>query len=237
VFEVIPPTNRYLVDLGAGDGISGSCSRNLIANHGWRGLLVEPDPEAAAQLAGHYQGNASVRTLEAGIYPGDIEIQLARAGVPRDLDLLIVKLSSNDWYVWRAIVDFRPKVVQIEYNAAFLPPQTMVIEYHPLNYWDGTLYFGASIQSLYELGKSKGYELVAVNFRGVNLFFVDRQYYERFHIKDNSRQRLYRPYNYNAPLTPDRLSVVMTEDHHAAPPTEDIVPDEVRIERRFRLDR
>ena len=33
------------------------------------------------------------------------------------------------------------------------PTQTMVIEYHPYNYWDGSLYFGASIQSLYDLGR------------------------------------------------------------------------------------
>ena len=90
---------------------------------------------------------------------GNIEILFEEAGVPKDLDLLVSDsdIDSNDYYVWRAIHDFRPKVVM---NAFFPPPQLMVIDYHPMNYWDGTYYIGASIQSLYELGKKKGYELI-----------------------------------------------------------------------------
>ncbi len=62
-----------------------------------------------------------------------------------------------------------------------------------MNYWDGTDYHGASIQSLYELGKKKGYELVYGNKAGNNLIFVDAQYYPLFGIKDNSPKRFYRP--------------------------------------------
>jgi len=193
IFEIIEPRHRCLVDLGAGDGAAGSSSRNLIANHGWRGLLVEPSPDLATELAGRYADQDEIRTLEAGIYPGDIEIVLEEADVPPDLDLLIVGLQSNDWYVWRAIQEFRPKVVQIEYNAAFFPPQTMVIEYHPLNYWDGSIYFGASIQSLYELGRRKGYELVYADRSGTTLYFVDRRYFQRFGIVNNAPVKLFVP--------------------------------------------
>ncbi|MGD8897011.1 MAG: hypothetical protein PVJ73_13320, partial [Acidobacteriota bacterium] len=62
VFDVLEPTHRYLVDLGAGDGVRGSFSRNLIANHGWRGLLVESDPEVGAALSETYAGQGAVRT-------------------------------------------------------------------------------------------------------------------------------------------------------------------------------
>ncbi len=193
VFEIIEPTHRYVVDLGAGDGLNGSSSRNLIANHGWRGLLVEPPGDLGAALSGNYADRPSVQTLRAGIYPGDVELLLEQARVPRDLDLLIVTLRGNDWYVWRAIQEFRPKVVQIEYNAAFVPPQTMVVEYHPLNYWDGSLYFGASIQSLSELGGRKGYELVYADQSGTTLYFVDRSYFPRFGIEDNDPGTLFVP--------------------------------------------
>ena len=56
-----------------------------------------------------------------------------------------------------------------------------------------TSHFGASIQSLYELGKKKGYELVYGTSSGLNLFFVDRRYFARFGIRDNSPSRFYRP--------------------------------------------
>lgn len=212
LFEVIEPTHRFLVDLGAGDGQQGSCSRNLLVNHGWRGLLVEATPDAGTRLAHNYAGRPEVQTLLAGIYPGDIEILLERAHVPRDLDLLIVTLTGNDWYVWRAIEEFRPKVVQIQYNAAFVPPQTMVIEYHPLNYWDGSLYFGASIQSLYNLGQRKGYELVYADRSGTTLYFVDRPYFSRFGITDNRPVRLYVPRPGFPRITPDQVWRIMRPD-------------------------
>lgn len=193
LFGAIRPKHRYLVELGAGNGTAGSHSRNLIQNHGWRGLLIEPRPEPAAALHQVYVDAAGVQTRHAGIYPGDIEMILKDANVPQDPDLLVVTLQGNDWYVWRAIQDFRPRVVQIEYNAAFVPPQPMVIDYHPLNYWDGSLYFGASIQSLFELGQRKGYELVYADQGGTTLFFVDRPYYSLFGLTENDPGSLFVP--------------------------------------------
>ena len=65
-----------------------------------------------------------------------------------------------------------------------------------MNYWDRTDYFGASIQSYYELGKRKGYELIYGSQNGLNLFFVDEKYFALFEIKDNSPARFYRPPSY-----------------------------------------
>jgi hypothetical protein len=234
IFEVVQPAHRYLVDLGAADGVEASCSRNLIVNHGWRGFLVESDPAQGDRLAEQYAANAGIRTLRAGIYPGDIEILLERAQVPADLDLLIVGLTSNDWYVWRAIEEFRPRVVQIEYNAAFVPPQTMVIEYHPLNYWDGSLYFGASIQSLFDLGQRKGYELVYADLSGTSLYFVERRYFPRFGIADNNPVRLYVPRNGFPLITPTRVWEFIGSD--GRPKDErrrELRRENVRIERAF----
>jgi hypothetical protein len=234
VFEIIEPTHRYLVDLGASDGAAGSCSRNLIANHGWRGLLVEPSPDLAPALAERYAGQDGVRTLQADIFPGDIEILIERAEVPRDPDLLIVALQGNDWYVWRAIQDFRPKVVQIEYNAAFAPPQTMVVEYHPLNYWDGSLYFGASIQSLYELGQRKGYELVHADRSGTALYFVDRRYFPRFGIVNNTPVKLFVPRDGFPLITPGTLWRFVRPDGRPWKEEEaELVRKDVRIRRTF----
>ncbi len=238
IFEVIHPTARFAIEFGAGDGVLFSNVRRLILHEGWGGLLIEGDAELAEALARNYRGFPGVRTAQAWVFPGNVELLFEEHGVPGDLDLLIIDIDSNDYYVWRAIREYRPKVVQIEYNGIFLPPQKVVVGFHPMLWWDGgSLHFGASIQSLYELGKRKGYELVAANEVGSNLFFVDAQYYERFGIKDNSPERLFRPFNFDAPLSPDDLHLVMTKDHRAKPPAEDITLDEVRIEKRFRFDR
>lgn len=196
IFQVIKPSNHYAVEFGSGDGVYLSNTRNLIINHGWKALLIEGDPDLAEKSKLTYSKLPRVKSVHAWVFPGNIELLFYDHGVPVDLDLLCIDIDSNDWYVWRAISEFRPKVVLIEYNPSFPPPQRMVVDFHPMNYWDGSDYYGASIQSLYELGKKKGYELVHCDSYGANLFFVQQQYFKRFNIKDNSPEKLYRPPKY-----------------------------------------
>ncbi len=191
LFEIIEPSSRFAVEFGAADGMNGSNVRRLY-EQGWRGLQIEGDPAQYRRLIENTRGFPGVKNLHAWVWPGNIEYLLEAGGVPKDLDLLVIDIDSNDYWVWKVIHNYRPKVVQIEFNAAFAPPQRAVVRYHPMNYPDSTDFYGASIQSLYELGKQKGYELVYCTKNAVNLFFVDAVYYDRFGIEDNSPSTLYR---------------------------------------------
>lgn len=142
------------------------------------------------RLARNYRTHSKVKTLNAWVWPGNIELLFEDHGVPKDFDLLVIDIDSNDYYVWHAIQSYRPKVVMIETNPMFQPPTRMVIEYHPMNYWDGSSYFGASLQSLFDLGRKKGYRLVYHLQNGVHAIFVDEPYFERFGIQDNSPETL-----------------------------------------------
>ena len=231
LFEIIEPTSRYCVEFGAHDGLEGSNVRNLLVNEGWSGLQIEGDEKRATALAKNYADYPKAKTLEAWVWPGNIEILFEEAGVPRDLDLLVIDIDSNDYYVWRAIHGYRPKVVLIEANFFFPPPQRMVIDYHPMNYWDGSHYLGASPQSLYELAKKKGYELVHHMSWGPNLFFVDRKYYDRFGIEDNSPAKM---------MSPKVREIVELREKQGTPPNigkPHLVWDELKIEKQWRLDR
>jgi hypothetical protein len=192
IFEIIKPTQKYVVEFGAYDGVHNSNSRNLILNHGWGGLQMEGHPQRADDLKKLYADNPKVTALHAWIWPGNIEVLFEDNKVPNDFDMLVVDIDSNDYYVWKAIHNYRPKLVMIESNPWFPPGKKAVIEYHPMNYWDRTNYAGASIQSFYDLAKSKGYELVYVMHEGANLFFVDKEYFPLFGIKDNSPAALWR---------------------------------------------
>ena len=193
LFEIIKPTSQFVVDFGCSDGITFSNSRRLITHDGWSGLLMDGNHEQIQKAKASLVNYPKAKVVEAWVYPGNVETLFEQHGVPKDLDLLSIDIDSNDYYVWKVIHDFHPKVVIIEFNSAFPPPQKMVVQFHPMNYWDGDSdYFGASIQSLYELGKQKGYELVHCSSMGINLVFVDKQYFSRLGIKDNSPAAMYR---------------------------------------------
>jgi FkbM family methyltransferase len=60
----IPPAvARWLVDVGANDGVDGSNSRGLILD-GWRGVMIEPLPGACEKLRRLYQGVMTVTVHE-----------------------------------------------------------------------------------------------------------------------------------------------------------------------------
>jgi len=235
IFEIVPPRHRFLVDLGAGDGETGSCSRNLILGRGWRGLVMEPDAALGQALLARYSGDETVTALQGLVDPGDVEIVLEGNRVPHDLDLLIIGLEANDWYVWRSIHDFEPSVVLIQYNAAFVPPQKMVIDYHPFNRWDGSLYFGASIQSLADLGERTGYKLIYADSAGRNLFFVQQDSFHRFGVADNSPLALYRGSKSLPLILPGLVWDHVDVDGRPRKNAEQVVPA-VRIPRTYVFD-
>ncbi len=247
IFEVIEPTSHFAIEFGAGDGIEFSNVANLIIHRGWRGLLIEGDAKKAETLRERYLGFPGVRGVQAWVFPANVESLFEENNVPRDLDLLVIDIDSNDYYVWRAIRDYRPKVVMIEYNGRFAPPLKMVIGFHPMMYWDEVgFHNGASIQSLYELGERKGYKLIGTNHRGINLFFVEQQYFPRFRIDDNSPARLYQPLLGVAKHMDGRSSTFAhfssAFDNEAIrktglPQDPDLVLSETTIRKRFRFDR
>ena len=130
------------------------------------------DPGKAARLAARYADAPGVRTARAEVTSATVEALFAGHGVPEEFDLLSIDIDGNDYWVWNAIQRYRPRVVVIEYNASYPPPRKWVMAENPAHAWDGTNYFGASLASLAELGRRKGYTLVGTESRGVNAFFV-----------------------------------------------------------------
>ena len=196
IFERIEPATRLCVDIGASDGLRNSNTALLLREHGWNGVLVEGSDYRFGRLREHWGQASNVRLVHAQVRPEDVEATLAAAGVPDVIDLLNIDIDGNDYWVWRAIERVRPKLVVIEYNPYYEPPRRWVMKENPTHAWDGSTYYGASLESLYWLGKHKGYELIACDRQGNNAFFVDAPYYPRFGLADNAPQVLYRPAMY-----------------------------------------
>lgn len=159
IFELIGTSSRYCVEFGAYDGITGS-NTCLLRKQGWSALLLD-------------RRSDSPEIHKEFITAENITALFDKYKVPKNLDLVSIDIDYNDFYVWQALdPKYQPKVVLIEYNSALLPDQDKVAKPMPYYSGDGTIYYGASILALYNLGRSKGYSLVYAEKAGVNLFFI-----------------------------------------------------------------
>ena len=195
IFRRIGTESRTFVEFGVETGEQCNCAR-LVREEGWGGLFLEADPALHARLAERYRDCPGVRCARAEVTSANIEELLAAHDVPRSFDLLSIDIDGNDYWVWAAVRRWRPRVVVIEYNAAYPPPRRWVMKESPGHRWQGTTYYGASLASLTALGREKGYALVGTNSCGVNAFFVREELATPDRFLDPVLQYHYSPPSY-----------------------------------------
>lgn len=182
----LPDRNRWCVEFGAWDGLMGSTSRPLILQHDYSAALIESDRDRFAELQKNYadRKNIITRNQFVGFTAADgLDAILAGTPIPVNFDFLTVDIDGNDYHVWHAVVKYRPKVVMIEFNP------TIPAEINFIQPADPQVSQGSSLAAFVELGKKKGYELLAV--LGVNAFFVTAELFPRFGISDNRMEALW----------------------------------------------
>ena len=171
----------FFVEFGVESGIECNCARLAFEEH-WAGLFIEGDANEFAKLSQRYAGRDGVQCVSAWVTSDNIEEIFDAARVPPDFDVLSIDIDGNDYWVWRAIERWKPRIVVIEYNGAFPPHKRWVMKENRAHQWQRDSYYGASLASLAALGRDKGYVLVGTNTHGVNAFFVrqDLFSYDRF---------------------------------------------------------
>jgi sulfur carrier protein ThiS len=112
----------------------------------------------------------------------NLESILAKTPIPKEFGLISIDIDSCDYYIWESIIQYKPIVVVIEYNPT-VPNDIVFIQEQ-----DMSVNQGSSLLALIELGKQKGYELIAVT--STNGIFVRAEYYSQFNIKDNDINKM-----------------------------------------------
>jgi hypothetical protein len=192
--------HRFFVEFGVETGAECNCAR-LAREEQWSGLFLEASTDHFAHLEENYRALPAVRCRQTAVTSQNIEELLAANQVPADFDVLSIDIDGNDYWVWKAIERWQPRIVVIEYNPAYPPPTRWVIEENLEHRWDGTDYYGASLTSLVILGRQKGYTLVGCDSRGVNAFFLRTDLFEPDKFVDTALLYHYSPFNH--PLCPD----------------------------------
>ena len=180
IFAKVGTTNRFFVEFGVEDGMQCN-ARYLMKHRGWKGLLMDGQDQ---------KPGSPVR--QEFITAENVEELFRKYGVPASFDLLSIDVDGNDYWIWKAIAHFHPRVVIVEYNACVPALPAKTIPYLADFAWDKTDYYGASLGALDKLGKEKGYTLIATDPHGVNAFFVEESLVEGNFIW-RSLDQVYRP--------------------------------------------
>ena len=179
--SVLPERDQWCVEFGAWDGRHDSNTFHLVDQLGYHVILIECDPRKYARLCAEYPHKDRASFLKAFVGWGatdGLDALLRPKSIPQNFDFLSVDVDGNDCHILNAMVEYRPKLILVEYN--FTIPNAVEFSQPP----DPRCQQGSSAASLIKLAKRKGYELIAVT--KLNLLFVDQAYYDLFGIPDNS---------------------------------------------------
>ena len=191
ILEILPSNDKWCVEFGAWDGQYASNVCNLIKNEGYSAVLIENDVKKFADLQNNYKGKKNVITINKSVgfeVKDNLDHILKLTPIPIDFDFLSVDVDGSDYHIWKAISEYYPKLICIEFNPT-IPTEVEFVQPADLSTNQGS-----SLLSLIELGKEKGYELISVLPN--NAFFVRAAYYPLFGIADNSPFSLRRDLSY-----------------------------------------
>jgi hypothetical protein len=182
IFRRLGKDSGWFCEFGAWDGRYGSNSYSLLLK-GWRGVMIEGDPRRYRRLDALGRRFARLQTVQALVSHRSTDRDtldniLSRTRIPIEFDLLSIDVDGYDYQIWESSKRYEPAVVVIEVNSSILPGQEVV-------HSDGES--GSSFTAMLELGRRKGYSLVA---HTGNMIFVKCGLIDRLQLP---RQDLDRP--------------------------------------------
>ena len=148
IFKRIGTTSRTFIEFGVETGVE--CNSVKLLVEGWNGLWIEAAPQYVVEIQNHFGpflAQSTLRLSQNLITAENINTVFEQAGMSGDIDLLSIDIDYNDYWVWKALTTVKPRVVVIEYNATLRPPMSLVVPYDPARVWDGSNYFGASLEA------------------------------------------------------------------------------------------
>jgi hypothetical protein len=205
IFKRIGTGSKTFLECGVSDGLE--CNTTALLLKGWSGRWVETDTEFTSRIKTTFASmlrDKRLTLIEEFLTAENIDDALRRSGVSENIDLLSVDIDGNDYWIWKALSVIKPRAVVIEYNALHRPPISWVMKYAPDYRWDGSNYYGASLEALAALGQEKGYTLVACELTGNNAFFVR---------SDLASDKFMSPFDAKTHYQPPRYYLVHTSGH------------------------
>jgi hypothetical protein len=176
IFEKLVIEEKYLVDIGAADGIRQSSTALFLNERGWSGTLFEFDSDSFAKLAFLYSDRNDLQLCKSKVTPGNIEGLLQSLEVPRNFGYLNIDIDSYDLAVLREMLkaNFMPLVISMEVNEIFPPQLYFEVLYDEKHSWQGDHFFGCSLAAAEASLRNFGYSLARVEYNNAIFLRKDR---------------------------------------------------------------
>lgn len=203
------PLTYWCVEFGAWDGIYLSNTANLIENLSFNAVLIEGDKRKSKEIKVNFPQSNVIAVNKYVNFHGNESLDsiLQSTPIPTDFDFLSIDIDGADFHIFKSIERFSPKIVCIEFN-----PQIPVgVEY--IQERSFRVKQGSSATSIFNLAKSKGYELIAIT--NCNLIFIKNEFLGYLQLEDSSigtSLLQMHPQNFNFVWAGYDGSVIMSQD-------------------------
>lgn len=164
LLDEIGTENQWCFECGAHNGRYLS---NTLAfrEKGWHSVLIERDYDLFSDMVEAFGGDG--RTWICQVEATNLDLVLSQTPIPEFPDFGVIDIDGDDYWLWKAMHYYRPRILCIEFNP-----------YESQPYYDpdvpNTPGVGQSAKNpIIDLATEKGYELRGETF--CNLLFVDRK--------------------------------------------------------------
>lgn len=181
VLSMIGMKTKKVVEMCCGDG-SVCMATNLILNHQYDGFLFDGDAKNISSAKTFFRRKwdcrlAPPKLMQSWITKDNVNQLLTDAGVSGEVDLFSLDIDGNDYYVWEAISEIKPRLCVFETHDIIPGDLSLTIPYDPEFYcWNKPGaekdFRSVSLLAMKKLSEAKGYRMIGAHRHGFNVFFL-----------------------------------------------------------------
>jgi hypothetical protein len=160
--EIVGESNRWCFEVGASDGRFLSNTLHL-REQGWQAVLAESTENQFKKLDGEF-GRSSHCVHQKVV---DLDALLKSFDAPRDIDVGVIDVDGQDYWLWHDMTEYRPKVLVIEYSPYIGSKVTPTAQHIAARGQHGQ----TAATPIVRLANERGYKHVAKTF--CNLILID----------------------------------------------------------------
>ena len=198
IFSIIGVKKFNFIEIGVQDSIECN-STNLLLNLNWSGAQFEGCKESYEDGKRFFKKKGvkknQCQLINKFVNAENVNSLIKKTGIKGEIDFFSLDIDGNDYWVWKSISIIKPRLVVLEYNASFGEKSSLTIPYNSKFVWDNKdekrFFYGASLKALKKISKKKGYNLVCVDSKGINAFFVRKDLVKNTVLKKIKTENLF----------------------------------------------